>query len=176
MCFKLLAEQLVNLKEPPALVVTDSQVFAKADRAVPKEIPLTSFSILMARQKGNLSGLAAGAKAVENLKPGDKVLIAEACTHVCQAEDIGRVKIPAWLNKKVGGELDYEWYTGDSFPEDVSAYQLVIHCGACMINRRAMLSRQRKCAEAGVPIVNYGVLISYLHGIMGRAMSPMQDN
>ena len=171
-----LAEQLVNLKEPPALVVTDSQVFAKADRAVPKEIPLTSFSILMARQKGNLSGLAAGAKAVENLKPGDKVLIAEACTHVCQAEDIGRVKIPAWLNKKVGGELDYEWYTGDSFPEDVSAYQLVIHCGACMINRRAMLSRQRKCAEAGVPIVNYGVLISYLHGIMDRAMSPMQDN
>ena len=116
-----LAEQLDNLKEPPALVVTDSQVFAKADRAVPKEIPLTSFSILMARQKGNLSGLAAGAKAVENLKPGDKVLIAEACTHVCQAEDIGRVKIPAWLNKKVGGELNYEWYTGDSFPEDVSS-------------------------------------------------------
>lgn len=171
-----LAEQLDNLKEPPALVVTDSQVFAKADRAVPKEIPLTSFSILMARQKGNLSGLAAGAKAVENLKPGDKVLIAEACTHVCQAEDIGRVKIPAWLNKKVGGELNYEWYTGDSFPEDVSSYKLVIHCGACMINRRAMLSRQKKCAETGVSIVNYGVLISYLHGIMDRAMSPMKDN
>ena len=153
-----LAEQLDNLKEPP------------------KEIPLTSFSILMARQKGNLSGLAAGAKAVENLKPGDKVLIAEACTHVCQAEDIGRVKIPAWLNKKVGGELNYEWYTGDSFPEDVSSYKLVIHCGACMINRRAMLSRQKKCAETGVSIVNYGVLISYLHGIMDRAMSPMKDN
>lgn len=113
---------------------------------------------------------------MENLKPGDKVLIAEACTHVCQAEDIGRVKIPAWLNKKVGGELNYEWYTGDSFPEDVSSYKLVIHCGACMINRRAMLSRQKKCAETGVSIVNYGVLISYLHGIMDRAMSPMKDN
>lgn len=171
-----LTEQLENLKVPPALVVTDSQVFGKADAAVPKEIPLTSFSILMARQKGDLSSLTAGARAIENLKPGDKVLIAEACTHVCQAEDIGRVKIPGWLNKKVGGKLDYEWYTGDSFPEDVSKYQLIIHCGACMINRKAMLSRQRKSEKAGVPIVNYGVLIAYLHGILDRALSPFENH
>lgn len=167
-----LEEKLADLKRPPALVVTDSQVFGKADKAVPKEIPLTSFSILMARQKGDLKGLSAGAEAIENLKPGDKVLVSEACTHVCQAEDIGRVKIPKWLDKHVGGALDYEWYTGDSFPEDVSKYKLVIHCGACMINRRAMINRQRKCEAAGVPIVNYGVLISYLHGILGRALSP----
>lgn len=167
-----LKEQLENLREPPVLVVTDSQVFGKADQAIPQEIPLTSFSILMARQKGDLQSLSAGARSVETLKPGDKVLIAEACTHVCQAEDIGRVKIPSWLNKKVGGPLAYEWYTGDSFPEDVSEYKLVIHCGACMINRKAMISRQRKCKNAGVPIVNYGVLIAYLHGILDRALSP----
>lgn len=171
----LIAAQLDNLKTPPALVVTDSQVFGKAAKIVPKEIPLTSFSILMARNKGDLTGLVEGAKAIESLKPGDKILIAEACTHQCQAEDIGRVKIPAWLQEHVGGELSFEWYTGDSFPEDVSDYKLVIHCGACMINRRAMLSRQRQCREAGVPIVNYGVLIAYIKGILKRVLSPFPE-
>jgi [FeFe] hydrogenase H-cluster maturation GTPase HydF len=165
-----LADQMTRLN--PKIVVTDSQVFPLADKATPKEIPLTSFSILMARQKANLPGLVEGAKAVAGLKPGDKILIAEACTHVCQAEDIGRVKIPAWLKKAVGGDLDITYYTGDSFPADVTPYKLVIHCGACMINRKAMLCRQRICEEAGVPMVNYGVLIAHLHGILSRALSP----
>ncbi len=165
--------QLAKLKTPPALAVTDSQVFEAADRMVGRHIPLTSFSILMARQKGDLNGLVAGANAVDTLKPGDKVLIAEACTHLCQADDIGRVKIPKWLQKAVGGQLNFEWYTGDSFPENVSDYKLVIHCGACMINRRAMLWRQKICKDAGVPMVNYGVLIAKLHGVLERALSPV---
>ncbi len=166
--------QLNNLKNPPALVVTDSQVFKEVNAIVPDSIPLTSFSILMARQKGKLEELVCGAEAIESLKPGDKVLIAEACTHQCQADDIGRVKIPRWLKQKVGGDLDIEWYTGDSFPSDLSGYKLVIHCGACMINRRAMLYRQKICKEFGVPMVNYGVAIAYIHGILKRVLSPFR--
>lgn len=166
--------QLNNLKTPPSLVVTDSQVFKEVNKMVPESIRLTSFSILMARQKGKLDELVEGAEAIENLKPGDKVLIAEACTHQCQADDIGRVKIPSWLQQKIGGELDFEWYTGDSFPSDLSKYKLVIHCGACMINRKAMLYRQRLCKEFGVPMVNYGVAIAYLHGILKRVLSPFK--
>ena len=162
--------QLNNLKNPPALVVTDSQVFKEVNEIVPD----TSFSILMARQKGKLEELVCGAEAIESLKPGDKVLIAEACTHQCQADDIGRVKIPRWLKQKVGGDLDIEWYTGDSFPSDLSGYKLVIHCGACMINRRAMLYRQKICKEFGVPMVNYGVAIAYIHGILKRVLSPFR--
>lgn len=164
--------QLDNLKVPPALVVTDSQVFKEVNVIVPESIRLTSFSILMARQKGNLDELVNGAEAIESLRPGDKVLIAEACTHQCQADDIGRVKIPRWLKQKVGGDLDIEWYTGDSFPSDLSGYKLVIHCGACMINRRAMLYRQKVSKEYSLPMVNYGVAIAYLHGILGRVLSP----
>ena len=164
--------QLDNLKVPPALVVTDSQVFKEVNAIVPESIRLTSFSILMARQKGNLDELVNGAEAIESLRPGDKVLIAEACTHQCQADDIGRVKIPRWLKQKVGGDLDIEWYTGDSFPSDLSGYKLVIHCGACMINRRAMLYRQKVSKEYSLPMVNYGVAIAYLHGILGRVLSP----
>lgn len=166
-----IANQLDNLKTKPALVVTDSQVFKTADKLVPKDIKLTSFSILMARQRGDLSSLVEGAKAIDSLRPGDKVLIAEACTHQCQAEDIGRVKIPNWLKKHVGGDLTFEWYTGDSFPENLEGYKIVIHCGACMINRRAMLWRQKLCKEANVPIVNYGVAIAKMHGILPRALS-----
>lgn len=169
-----LDDQLKNLKESPALVVTDSQVFKKANEITPSNIPLTSFSILMARKKGDLKGLVKGAEAIEKLKPGDRVLIAEACTHQCQAEDIGRVKIPNWLQKHVGGKLNFDWYTGDSFPDDVSQYKLVIHCGACMINRRAMLFRQRKCMASNVPMVNYGVIIAKLHGILPRVLSPLK--
>ena len=169
-------ETVINdLKTPPNLVVVDSQVFGTVSKIVPKEIPLTSFSILMARHKGDLNGLVAGAVAIDSLQPGDSILIAEACTHQCQAEDIGRVKIPKWLKKHVGGELHIEWYTGDSFPEDVTPYKLVVHCGACMINRKAMLSRQRQCQEAKVPIVNYGVLIAYVHGILPRVLSPFPE-
>ena len=147
--------QLNNLKNPPALVVTDSQVFKEVNAIVPDSIPLTSFSILMARQKGKLEELVCGAEAIESLKPG-------------------RVKIPRWLKQKVGGDLDIEWYTGDSFPSDLSGYKLVIHCGACMINRRAMLYRQKICKEFGVPMVNYGVAIAYIHGILKRVLSPFR--
>lgn len=170
-----LSSQLKNLIKPPVLVVTDSQVFKKANEVTPSGIPLTSFSILMARKKGDLKGLVEGAEAIEKLKSGDKVLIAEACTHLCQAEDIGRVKIPKWLQKFVGGELKFDWYTGDSFPDDVSQYKLVIHCGACMINRRAMLWRQAKCSASNIPMVNYGVLIAKLHGILPRVLSPLKS-
>ncbi len=166
--------QLNNLVKKPKLVVTDSQVFKQANEIVPKDIKLTSFSILMARQKGHLEELVAGANAIDSLKEGDSVLIAEACTHVCQAEDIGRVKIPKWLEKHVGGKLNFEWYTGNSFPEDVGKYKLVVHCGACMINRRAMLYRQNVCKEAKVPMVNYGVAIAKLHGILDRVLSPFK--
>lgn len=168
------ANLINNLKTPPALVVTDSQVFKTADEAVPKNIPLTSFSILMARQKGDLKALSEGANAIENLKPGDHVLIAEACTHVCQAEDIGRVKIPKLLQKSVGGPLHFTWYTGDSFPDDVSPYKLVIHCGACMINRKAMLWRIKTTHKQSVPIVNYGVILAKLKGVLPRALSPFK--
>ncbi len=168
--------QLANLKSPPALAVTDSQAFAKANQAVGKEIPLTSFSILMARQKGDLNVLAEGAQVIDELKPGDNVLIAEACTHQCQAEDIGRIKIPKLLEKRAGGKLNFTWYTGNSFPEDVSSYKLVIHCGACMLTRRAMLQRQRQCKETGIPMVNYGVALAKMNGILDRAMTPVKDS
>lgn len=167
------AEQaLAQLKQPPNLVITDSQVFAQAAAIVPPQVPLTSFSVLFARQKGDLATLVSGAQAVANLKPGDKVLIAEVCTHRTSHEDIGRVKIPRWLNQRVGGELNYTWAAGGDFPENLSDYQLVIHCGACMITRRQMLARLEEVAAHQVPIVNYGVLIAYLQGIFPRALEP----
>lgn len=167
------AEQvLARFKQPPSLVITDSQVFAQAAAIVPPQVPLTSFSVLFARHKGDLATLAGGAHAVASLKPGDKVLIAEVCTHRTSHEDIGRVKIPRWLNQRVGGELNYTWVAGDDFPENLSDYQLVIHCGACMITRRQMLARLEEVTAHQVPIVNYGVLIAYLQGIFPRALEP----
>ncbi|NLW16756.1 MAG: [FeFe] hydrogenase H-cluster maturation GTPase HydF [Firmicutes bacterium] len=167
------AEQaLANLKQPPKLVITDSRVFAQAAELVPPSVPLTSFSVLFARQKGDLATLVQGARAVGNLRPGDKVLIAEVCTHRTTHEDIGRVKIPRWLNQRVEGELEYTWFTGGDFPDNLSDYQLVIHCGACMITRRQMLARLEQVAAHQVPIVNYGVLIAYLQGIFPRALEP----
>lgn len=167
------AEQaLANLKQPPKLVITDSRVFAQAAELVPPSVPLTSFSVLFARQKGDLATLVQGARAVGNLRPGDKVLIAEVCTHRTTHEDIGRVKIPRWLNQRVEGELEYTWVTGGDFPDNLSDYQLVIHCGACMITRRQMLARLEQVAAHQVPIVNYGVLIAYLQGIFPRALEP----
>lgn len=170
-----LTDALSSLKIKPKLVITDSQVFGAVDEKTPDDIQLTSFSILMARHKGDLKTLTDGANAVDNLKAGDKVLIAEACTHQCQSEDIGRVKIPKWLEKHIGGKLEFHWASGNSFPDDLKSYKLVVHCGACMINRKAMLSRLKIAKDCGVPIVNYGVLIAKLHGILPRTLSPFKE-
>jgi len=167
-----LKKALSNLGGRPRIVVTDSQAFLKADADTPGDILLTSFSILFARYKGNLEALVSGALAVDDLKPGDRVLISEACTHHRVADDIGTVKIPRWLRQRVGGELNFQWSSGLELPADLESYKLVIHCGACMINRKEMLHRLMQAAGAGVPMVNYGVLIAYLHGILSRALSP----
>ncbi len=168
-----LKDALERMTTLPRLVITDSQAFDKVASQVPVGVGLTSFSILFARHKGDLKTLVAGARRIESLKPGDSVLIAEACTHHPIGDDIGRVKIPRWLDKKVGGPLKYTWHAGGGFPEDLSGFKLAIHCGSCMINRREMLARLSALREAGVPVVNYGVLISYLHGIMDRALAPL---
>mgnify|MGYP000877117154 CR=1 FL=1 len=167
-----LKEAFDNLKKKPKMVVTDSQEFMKVAADTPPDVLLTSFSILMARNKGDLETLVAGAKAIETLNPGDKVLIAEGCTHHRQADDIGRVKIPRWLRQLVGGDLDFTWVSGGDFPQDLSGYKLIVHCGACMLNRREMLHRLSVAREAKVPIVNYGVLIAYVHGILHRTLAP----
>ena len=161
-----------NLKNNPRLVVTDSQAFLKVAADTPPDVPLTSFSILFARHKGNLVSLVEGAKAVEELVPGDKVLIAEACTHHRVEDDIGTVKIPRWLRQVVGGPLDFKWVSGHELPPDIKDYKLIIHCGACMINRKEMLHRLMMAQQAGVPMVNYGVLIAYVLGILKRALAP----
>ncbi|PKN51932.1 MAG: [FeFe] hydrogenase H-cluster maturation GTPase HydF [Deltaproteobacteria bacterium HGW-Deltaproteobacteria-13] len=167
-----LAAALANLKNPPAIVVTDSQAILKVDADVPKNIPLTTFSILFARQKSDLAVMAAGAAAIENLKPGDRILIAEACSHHALEDDIGRVKIPRWLRQYVGGDLQMDISAGRDYPDDLKNYKLILHCGGCMMNRREMLNRVRKAQEAGVPIVNYGVAISFLQGVIKRSLAP----
>lgn len=164
---------LNNFKTPPALVVTDSQAFAVVSKIVPLTIPLTSFSILFARYKGNLREFLNGIKIIDELQPGDRVLIAEACTHYPSHEDIGRVKIPKWLETRVGGKIDFTWVVGADFPDDLESYKLVVHCGACMINRAEVLERLRKLSSANVPVVNYGVLIGYMTGILHRVVEPL---
>ena len=165
---------LAGLVRKPKLVVTDSQAFSKVDADTPGDIMLTSFSILFARYKGDLEALVAGALAVDSLKPGDRVLIAEACTHHRVEDDIGTVKIPRWLRRKAGGELRFDWSSGIEMPSELGQYKLIVHCGACMINRKEMLHRLMQAAGAGVPVVNYGVLIASLHGILRRALSPFR--
>lgn len=167
-----LKESLDRLKKPPALVITDSQAFLKVSADVPKEIKLTSFSILFARFKGELNEFVKGTLAIDKLKTGDKVLICESCTHHAIGDDIGRVKIPRWLTQYVGGKLEFEHYAGHDFPENIKDYKLIIHCGACMTNRREILSRIIKADEAGVPITNYGLTIAYSLGIFERALEP----
>lgn len=167
-----LREALEHLGKKPALVVTDSQAFLKVAADTPRDVPLTSFSILMARYKGDLVELAKGAKAVEALEPGDHVLIAEGCTHHRQSDDIGTVKVPRWLRQAVGGELQFHWATGRGLPEDLRQFKLVVHCGGCMLNRREMMYRLSQARAQGVPVVNYGVLIAYVHGILPRALEP----
>jgi [FeFe] hydrogenase H-cluster maturation GTPase HydF len=163
---------LDNLKHPPKLVVTDSQAFLKVAADTPPDVWMTSFSILYARFKGDLVAQTLGAMAVETLKPGDQVLVAEACGHHPIGEDIGRVKIPRWLTQYVGGKLHFTTVQGQDFPDDLSPYKLVIHCGACMWNRRTMLNRILQCRRAGVPITNYGLVIAYSLGIFERALKP----
>ena len=170
-----LADTLKKLQEPPALVITDSQAFKQVDAVTPKEIPLTSFSILMARYKGFLTQAVEGVAAIDRLQEGDKVLISEGCTHHRQCEDIGTVKIPNWLRKYTGKELVFETSSGLGFPEDLSPYQLVIHCGGCMLNSREMIYRQKCAADAGVPFTNYGITIAYVNGILRRSLGIFPD-
>ena len=167
-----LREALDRLNKAPKLVVTDSQAFLKVAADTPPNIPMTSFSILYARFRGDLVVQTLGAMAIDTLRPGDRVLVAEHCSHHPIEEDIGRVKIPHWLTQYVGGALDFEWVQGHDFPEDVTPYTLVIHCGACTANRREMLSRILKCRQAGVPVTNYGLTIAYSLGIFERALEP----
>lgn len=166
---KELKEALEVLKTPPAVVVTDSQAFAEVSEIVPENVYLTSFSMLFARLKGNLDEFEKGAEAIEKLKPNDKVLILESCTHHQIEDDIARVKIPRWLKQKLGFDVDFEYYSGHDFPE-IDKYKLIIHCGACMTNRREILSRIVIANKKNVPITNYGVFISYCLGILPRAM------
>ena len=167
-----LAAALQGLNAPPKLVVTDSQVFGKVAQIVPQSVPLTSFSILMARCKGDLALTVAGAAAVRNLKDGDRVLIAEGCTHHRQCEDIGTVKIPRWLAESTGRTLQYDFCSGVEFPEDLTPYALVVHCGGCTLNPKEMAARQRLAVDQAVPITNYGVLIAAVHGILPRTLQP----
>lgn len=161
-----------SLKNPPKMVICDSQAFDRVDELTPDTIPLTSFSILMARFKGKLQDLVAGVEAIKNLKAGSKVLISEGCTHRRQCDDIGTVKIPNLLKKQGHTDLQLEFTSGGAFPKDVSQYDLIIHCGACMLTRREVLRRIECAVVQGTPIVNYGVLIAALHGILERAISP----
>lgn len=170
-----LPTMLSKLSQKPKLVITDSQAFEAVNALTPADIPLTSFSILMARFKGKLQDLVTGVKALNNLKPGARVLISEGCTHRRQCDDIGTVKIPMWLKKKGHTDLQLEFTSGGAFPKDVSAYDLIIHCGACMLTRREVLRRIDCAVVQGTPIVNYGVLIASLHGILERAISPFMD-
>lgn len=167
-----LRDALERLNRPPALVVTDSQAFLKVAGDTPADVPMTSFSILFARCKGDLGEFVRGAMAIENLKDGDKILIAESCSHHPIADDIGRVKIPRWLRQYVGGDLEVHSVQGHDFPDDLATYDLVVHCGGCMWNRREMLSRILRCRAAGVPVCNYGLTIAYTLGIFERALQP----
>ena len=163
-----LPQMLSNLKTPPALIITDSQVFAQVQPLTPKETKLTSFSVLMARHKGDIDTFREGADAQMALKKDSKVLIAEACSHIPQNEDIGRVKLPRMLRKKFGEELQIDIVSGNDFPEDLSQYDLVIHCGACMFTRRHVLSRVRRAKAQDIPITNYGIAIAALTDILNK--------
>lgn len=167
-----LNETLSNLSSKPKLVITDSQVFQKVNELLPIDIPLTSFSILFARAKGDLDELVKGCKAIDKLKDGDKILIAEGCTHHRQNDDIGTFKIPNMIRNKTKKDLTFDFTSGVSFNDDLSKYSLVVHCGACMMNRNAMLSRIQTCREANVPIVNYGVLMAYSNSILNKTLKP----
>ena len=168
-----LPQTLQSLGKAPRLVITDSQAFGAVNKLVPRQIPLTSFSILMARYKGTLDQSAAGAAQLDRLQDGDKVLLSEGCTHHRQCEDIGTVKIPRWLKEYTGKDLVLEHSSGRDFPEDLSPYRLIIHCGGCMLGEREMAYRQKTAQDAGVPFTNYGMAIAQMHGILQRSLEPL---
>ncbi len=170
-----LAGTLTALAAPPKLVITDSQAFGRVSKIVPDPVPLTSFSILFARYKGDLDELVKGAAALKNLRDGDPVLISEGCTHHRQCGDIGTEKLPRWIREYTGADPAFSFTSGGEFPRDPSAYRLVVHCGGCMLNEREMKSRIEICREAGTPVVNYGVAIAQIHGILARSLGPFPE-
>lgn len=167
-----LADTLANSGKKPAMVITDSQAFGYVSKIVPGDIPLTSFSILMARYKGFLEEAVKGAAAIGGLKDGDCVLISEGCTHHRQCDDIGSVKMPRWLKERTGADLQIELSSGTGFPEDLSKYKLIIHCGGCMLNEREIQYRMKCAIDSGVPMTNYGTAIAYMKGILKRSLEP----
>lgn len=170
-----LSNALKTLGKKPKLVITDSQVFAKVSKETPEDIWLTSFSILFARFKGNLKTAAAGAAAIDRLKDGDKILISEGCTHHRQCDDIGTVKLPRWIRNYTGKDLEFEYSSGREFPEDVTKYSLIVHCGGCMLNEREMRYRQKCALDQEIPITNYGIAIAYMQGILKRCVEMFPD-
>lgn len=166
---------LNKLSHKPSVVITDSQVFEYVSKIVPNNVALTSFSILMARYKGFLKTAVKGAKTLDELKDGDKILIAEGCTHHRQCEDIGTVKLPKWIKKHTGKELVFETSSGNSFPQDITQYKLIVHCGGCMLNERELNSRRELAENAGVPFTNYGTAIAYMNGILSRSLAALPD-
>ncbi len=170
-----LKDALRSLTKKPRLVITDSQVFERVAKDTPEDIMLTSFSILFARYKGNLPALSRGAAALSKIKSGDKILIAEGCTHHRQCADIGTVKLPAWIELYTGAKPEYNFVSGGDFPENLSAYSLIIHCGGCMLNEKAVQSRINRASRSGIPIVNYGIAIAQMNGILKRALAPFPD-
>lgn len=167
-----LKETLQNLGKKPRLVITDSQAFKKVSQDTPEDVLLTSFSILFARYKGDLDGVIEGVRALDKLEDGDRVLISEGCTHHRQCDDIGTVKIPKWVCEYTGKEIRYEWTSGAEFPEDLSGYKMIIHCGGCMLNEREMKYRQKCAKDQQIPMVNYGILIAHTQGILKRSVEP----
>lgn len=170
-----LKETLEKMAQPPALVITDSQAFAQVSKVVPKEVPLTSFSILFARYKGDLQTVANGACAIDTLEDGDVILISEGCTHHRQCEDIGTVKLPRLIKKRTEKNVTFEFTSGTEFPTDLSKYKMIIHCGACMLNEREMKYRLKCAEDAGIPITNYGIAIAHMTGILKRSVEPFSD-
>ena len=170
-----LPAMLQNLKHPPRMIVTDSQVFGKVAAMTPPDVPLTSFSILMARYKGDLTALVQGAAALRTLREGDRVLICEGCTHHRQCNDIGTVKMPGWIEKFSGVKPSYEFTSGTAFPDDLTPYRVIVHCGGCMLQENEMQRRLRAAAEAGIPMVNYGIAIAQMHGILERSLELFPD-
>ena len=170
-----LSNTLEILGKKPKLVITDSQVFAKVSKETPEDIWLTSFSILFARFKGNLKTAVAGAAAIDRLKDGDKILISEGCTHHRQCDDIGTVKLPRWIRNYTGKDLEFEYSSGRDFPEDVTKYNLIVHCGGCMLNEREMRYRQKCALDQEIPITNYGIAIAYMQGILKRCVEMFPD-
>lgn len=170
-----LRRALAELKAPPRLVITDSQAFGSVSKIVPESIQLTSFSILFARYKGDLATVIGGAAMLDRLQDGDRILISEGCTHHRQCQDIGTVKLPGWIKGYTGKTLNFSFTSGTEFPDDVSQYSLVIHCGGCMLNEREMKSRLVRCTEQGIPVTNYGIAIAQIHGILKRSLAPFPE-